>query len=313
MSDAHHTNDHDAPHEGPIKTPKQLALAVFFSFVIPIAAIVLLVVYVTSSFRPAAGTRSLQAEAVAQRIQPVGRVEIKDATDIASLKTGEQVYQAQCSACHNAGVAGAPKLGDADGWSARIKTGYDALLASVLKGKGAMGAQGGGDFSDFEIARAVVYVTNKGGATFAEPAMPGAAAAASAPVAAATSNPAVAASVSAPPAAAEAADAASLKVEGGVVKFYFASGKAELASGAGPALAELGKGVTGGKKVVVSGYHDATGDPAKNAELAKQRAFAARDALKAAGVTDDKIELKKPVQINAGTAAEARRVELKLE
>jgi len=64
---------------------------------------------------------------------------------------------------------------------------------------------------------------------------------------------------------------------------------------------------------VISGFHDATGDPAMNAELAKQRAFAARDALKAAGVAEDKIELKKPEQINAGTAAEARRVEVKLE
>ena len=57
----------------------------------------------------------------------------------------------------------------------------------------------------------------------------------------------------------------------------------------------------------------ATGAPAKNAELARQRAFAARDALKAAGVAEDKIELKKPEQINAGTAADARRVEVKLE
>ena len=72
-------------------------------------------------------------------------------------------------------------------------------------------------------------------------------------------------------------------------------------------------GVAGGKKAVISGYHDATGDPAKNAELAKQRAFAARDALKAAGVAEDRIDLKKPEQINAGRAAEARRVEVKLE
>jgi cytochrome c5 len=314
MSDAHSTTDHDAPHEGPIKTPKQLILAVFFSFVIPIAAIVLLVIYVTSSFRPAAGTQSLEAEAVARRIQPVGRVEIKDATDVASLKTGEQVYQAQCTACHAAGVAGAPKSGDADAWAPRIKTGYEALLASALKGKGAMGAQGGGDFSEFEIGRAVVYLANRAGAKFAEPVAPGGAA--SAPEGAAgASAPQAAAGASAPQAmaAAEPADAASVKVEGGVVTFYFASGKAELAAGAAPALAEVNKGVAGGKKVVVSGYHDATGNPAKNAELAKQRAFAARDALKAAGVAEDKIELKKPEQINAGTAADARRVEVKLE
>jgi K(+)-stimulated pyrophosphate-energized sodium pump len=108
-------------------------------------------------------------------------------------------------------------------------------------------------------------------------------------------------------------DAASFRVEGGVVKFYFATGKADLAGGAADALVDVGKGVAAGKKAVISGYHDATGDPAKNAELAKQRAFAARDALKAAGVAEDKIELKKPEQINAGSAADARRVEVKLE
>jgi cytochrome c5 len=306
MSDAHATTDHDAPHEGPIKTPKQLILAVVFSFVIPIAAILLLVTYVTSSPRPAAGTRGLEPEAVAQRIQPLGRVEIKDVADAASMKTGEQVFGAVCTACHTAGVAGAPKLGDAEAWAARIKTGYDALLTSALKGKGAMAAQGGGDYSDLEIGRAVVYMANKAGAKFDEPKAAGAAA--SAPMAAA---PVAAAPAAAP--AAEAADAASVKVEGGVVKFYFASGKADLANGAAPALAEVIAGVKGGKKAVISGYHDATGDPAKNAELAKQRAFAARDALKAAGVAETSIELKKPEQINAGSAADARRVEVKLE
>jgi K(+)-stimulated pyrophosphate-energized sodium pump len=130
-------------------------------------------------------------------------------------------------------------------------------------------------------------------------------------VAAAPAAPAAPAATPAP--AAVVADAASVKVEGGVVKFYFASGKADLAADAGTALADVIKGVAAGKKAVISGFHDATGDPAKNAELAKQRAFAARDALKAAGAAEDKIELKKPEQINAGSAAEARRVEVKLE
>jgi cytochrome c5 len=107
---------------------------------------------------------------------------VRDATDVASLKTGEQVYAAQCTACHASGVAGAPKVGDEAAWAPRIKTGFDALLHSALTGKGAMGAQGGGDFSDLEIARAVVYIANKGGAKFDEPKAPAAAAsAASAP------------------------------------------------------------------------------------------------------------------------------------
>ena len=74
------------------------------------------------------------------------------------------------------------------------------------------------------------------------------------------------------------------------------------------------KAVQSGGRVLVSGYHDATGDPAKNAELAKQRAMAVGAALKLAGVPDDKIELAKPAQTQAdGPPAEARRVEVKLQ
>jgi K(+)-stimulated pyrophosphate-energized sodium pump len=137
-------------------------------------------------------------------------------------------------------------------------------------------------------------------------------AAASAPAAApAVVAPAATAAVVA--AAAPATDAASIKVEGGVVKFYFGSGKAEVAAGAKEALADVAKGVAGGKKAVVSGYHDAAGDPAKNAELAKQRAMGVAEALKAAGVAADKIELKKPESAKVdGPAAEARRVEVTL-
>jgi len=110
-----------------------------------------------------------------------------------------------------------------------------------------------------------------------------------------------------------AADAASVLVENGVVKFYFATAKAELAAGANEALADVVKGVAEGKKAVISGFHDATGDAALNAELAKQRAFAVRDALKTLGVAEDKIELKKPEETTAtGSNAEARRVEVVL-
>ena len=115
------------------------------------------------------------------------------------------------------------------------------------------------------------------------------------------------------PATAPAVDGASVKVENGVVKFYFASGKADVAAGGTEALSEIIKAITGGKKAVLSGYHDATGDPAQNAELAKQRALAVRDLLKASGVAEDKVELKKPEQTKAdGPAAEARRVEVTL-
>ena len=117
--------------------------------------------------------------------------------------------------------------------------------------------------------------------------------------------------VAAPAGAAE--DGASIKVENGVVKFYFATAKADLATGANEALADVVKGVAEGKKALVSGFHDATGDQALNEELAKQRAFAVRDALTALGVAQDKIELKKPeVMTGTGSNAEARRVEVSL-
>ncbi len=208
MSQAHaHDDDHDLPHEGPIKTPKQLIWAVVLAFVVPIIAIILLVNYVTAGNQPAAGSDGMAAEAVARRIQPVGSIEIKDVSDPASLKSGEQVYAAQCVACHASGAAGAPKLGDAAAWAPRLKSGYDALLASALKGKGAMGAQGGGDFSDFEIARAVVHLVNQSGGKFDQPKMPAAPAAAAAAAPAATPAPApaaVATAAAAVPAAAKA-------------------------------------------------------------------------------------------------------------
>ena len=111
-----------------------------------------------------------------------------------------------------------------------------------------------------------------------------------------------------------AMDAASVKVENGVVKFYFASGKSDLAAGANDALLDVIKGAKEGKKLVISGYHDATGSAAKNAELAKLRAFAVRDVLKVSGVPENKIELKKPEELKvAGSNAEARRVEVALQ
>jgi cytochrome c5 len=163
MSDNSHDDDH---HTGPIKTPKQLLVTVFISFVAPIFIIIGLVYYVTSAFKPEAGVIDNTAQ-IASRIQKVGMVEIKDANR--TLKSGEDVFKAQCTTCHTAGVAGAPKFGDAAAWGTRIKQGYDVLVSSALKGKGAMGAQGGGDFEDAEIARAVVYMANASGGKFTDP------------------------------------------------------------------------------------------------------------------------------------------------
>jgi cytochrome c5 len=97
-------------------------------------------------------------------------------------RSGEQIYNAGCNACHTAGVAGAPKTGDAAAWAPRIALGLEALTESVWKGKGAMPAKGGvGDASKEEIARSVAYMANKAGASFKAPEAKAAPAAAAAP------------------------------------------------------------------------------------------------------------------------------------
>lgn len=169
MSDNSH-DQHEA-HTGPVKTPKQMLLLSLASFIVPVFIIIGLVFYVTSANKEAAGSSDAE-KSVAQRIQKIGAVEIRDANR--PLKAGEEVYKAQCAACHAVGAAGAPKFADAGAWGARIKQGLDTLVNSALKGKGAMGAQAGGDFSDTEIARAVVYMVNNAGGKFEEPKAPAA-------------------------------------------------------------------------------------------------------------------------------------------
>ena len=187
MSDtAHHQATEDS-HTGPIKNPKQLLATVFFAFVAPILIIVGLVAYVVSDIKPsgaAAGSdmalygvsAEARAREVAERLKKVGSIEIRDANR--PLATGEAVFKAQCTACHGTpGIPGSPHYGNAGEWGPRIGQGYATLLEHALKGKGAMPAQGGGDFEDVEIGRAVVYMANSGGAKFEMPDRPAAAAA----------------------------------------------------------------------------------------------------------------------------------------
>jgi cytochrome c5 len=309
MSHAHaphaHADEAHEVHEGPIKTPKQLAWAVLAAFVVPIIVIVLLAIYVVSATKPGAGADAFSEQAVAGRLQKVGSVEIRDASNPASLRTGEQVYAAQCAACHANGAAGAPKHGDADAWAARIKTGFAALLGSALKGKGAMAAQGGGDFSDFEIGRAVAYLANASGGSFPEPKQGEAAAAA----------PVAGVADAAPAAPKLAADGSGVLASDGLVKLFFASGKAALPGAAEAALARLAEQIKAdGKSAVISGFHDSKGSPERNAELAKQRAFGVRDMLLGMGVAQDKLQLKKPENTTgSGDNAQARRVEVALQ
>jgi cytochrome c5 len=168
MSDAHNE------HESVIKTPKQLIVAIVASFVVPIICIVLLVQYVANDRTSGAGSVAQTPEAIAARIKPVADegYTLKDANAPKQLQAGADVYTATCVACHGSGAAGAPKVGDAGAWAARIAQGYDTLVTHAVKGIRAMPAKGGNpDLDDVEIARAVAYMANLSGAKFKEPAV----------------------------------------------------------------------------------------------------------------------------------------------
>lgn len=207
MSDAH--NDHDSA----IKTPKQLIAAVAGFFLATVLGIILLVQYVTTTNLTGEGTDSQSPEAIAARLRPVADegFTFQDASAPKQLQTAEAVYNSTCAACHATGAAGAPKLGDAGAWSARIAQGVDTLVKHAAFGLRGMPAKGGNaNLDNAEVARAVVFMANKAGANFKEPAVTAAAPAAAAPASApapAAPTPAPSASSVPAPAAAPSADA----------------------------------------------------------------------------------------------------------
>jgi cytochrome c5 len=72
---------------------------------------------------------------------------------------GKSVYESTCVACHATGVANAPKFGDKSAWAPRVATGQDALVKSVLGGKGAMPAKAGNaSLAEGDIRAAVEYM-----------------------------------------------------------------------------------------------------------------------------------------------------------
>ncbi|WP_292936113.1 c-type cytochrome [Noviherbaspirillum sp.] len=197
MSDAHNE------HQSAIKTPKQLIAAVIAGFLVPIICIVLLVQYVSNSNKVGAGSGAQSPEAIAERLRPVADegFTLKDASAPKQLQSGEAVFKAVCAACHATGAAGAPKVGDAGAWSARLGQGQSTLVDHALKGIRAMPAKGGNpDLDDVEVERAVVYMANQSGGKLKEPAAK-AAAPAEAPAAAAPAAAAPAAAAEQPKAA----------------------------------------------------------------------------------------------------------------
>ena len=152
----------DANHESFIKTPRQLLTVVVLALVVPIAAIALIVSYVTTG---AEGDKSsMTDEAIEQRIRPVAGFELGSATAAAAGAQGgagaaKALYDTVCAGCHAAGVAGAPKFGDKAAWAPRIASGMNTLVTTAIKGKGAMPPRGGrADASDADIKAVVEYM-----------------------------------------------------------------------------------------------------------------------------------------------------------
>jgi cytochrome c5 len=157
-------------HSSPIKTPKQLIIVVVLSFVVPIAVIVMLSQLVTGSGAFTKNNPGMSDEAIAKRLKPVGEVRVSDPNAPKVEKSGKQVVEAYCAACHATGALNAPKIGDKAAWTKLIKEGQDTITAVAIKGVRQMPARGGNpDLSDTEVARAVVYMANQSGAGWQEP------------------------------------------------------------------------------------------------------------------------------------------------
>ena len=155
-----------------IKTPRQLITIVVLAFLVPIFGIVMLGHLVVD--RPHADPAALSPEAISARIQPLGRIEFGAAGPASGApRAGEEIVKTVCAACHLAGVAGAPKIGDKASWAPRIKEGLNKLLADAIKGFKGMPPRGGAaDLSDYELARAIVHMANQSGGSLKEPAEP---------------------------------------------------------------------------------------------------------------------------------------------
>ena len=165
-------SEHDE-HSSFIKTPQQLIAVVLLAFVVPVIAIVLLVQVVVK--RPHADPAAMAPEAVAARLQPVGRVEFgAEGAAAKGPRSGEDIVKQMCGACHQSGAAGAHKIGDKAAWGKVGKAGLAGLLKNAIQGKGAMPPRGGGaELSDLELARAIVFMANQSGLSLKEPAAPG--------------------------------------------------------------------------------------------------------------------------------------------
>ena len=179
MSGSHHP----APTEGKQSNPVKLAIGIAIGTVALIIGILLLVQLVVNSYnsRSMKGEATMSDKAVAKRLAPVAEAKVDAnapaaaapaaqtgaapaATPVAAKATdaahaGKAAYDSACTACHTAGIAGAPKLGDKPAWTTRLAQGKPALYTAALKGKGAMPPKGGNaSLTDDAVKAAVDFM-----------------------------------------------------------------------------------------------------------------------------------------------------------
>ena len=163
-------------HESPIRTPKQLVMVIVLAFAVPIIVAGLLAHLAAGGMK--VEEASLNPKAVDERIRPVATVAV-GAPEVKGERTGEQIFKSTCMACHETGAAGAPKVGDKAAWAKHLGEGQGHVVHNAIAGLRAMPPRGGNpDLTDVEVERAVVYMVNRSGGSFKEPAAPRAAKAA---------------------------------------------------------------------------------------------------------------------------------------
>jgi cytochrome c5 len=264
--------EHD-PHEHTsfIKTPQQLIAVIVLAFVVPVLVISMLASLAFRSAEPGAG--ALSEEAVTKRIKPVGEVVVAaGAAGGGGQRSGQEIVQSTCAACHATGALNAPKIGDKTAWAPLIKEGLKDLVHDAINGVRQMPPRGGNpDLTDTEVARAVVYMANQSGAQFPEPAAPATTAGTPAPAQAVPAGSAPAMAVAAAPSPAPAGKPAAQATGGG------ANGKTVYDANC---IACHGTGVAGAPKI---------GDKAAWAPRLKQGAAALHEAaLKGKGAMPPK-------------------------
>lgn len=167
-------------------SPQEVIVSIVAGLLAPLLAIVLIVMLVLDIQRnqkPDSTSEETQ-KAVVERIKPFATLDAIDPTAVVVEKSGQEVYESACVACHGTGALDAPRFDNKADWASRLGQGFDTLVKHAIEGIRTMPPRGGAaDLTDGEVARAVAYMANSAGANFkaAEAGAPAAPAAASAP------------------------------------------------------------------------------------------------------------------------------------